>query len=241
MPNLTPTPGAPERAAVRAMFDRIARRYDLLNHLLSAGVDVLWRGWALDALGSERPAHVLDLCTGTADLLIEALRRDPRRRGVGVDLSRQMLGCGAAKLQARGLACRAALVTATAEQLPFRERTFDAALVAFGVRNLGDPRAALRELARVLRPGGRLVVLEFSAPRGPLAPLFRAYFRWLLPRLASLLSDGPAYAYLPESVARFPSVEAFAELLREAGFEGVDWRRLSGGIACLPPGARPPA
>jgi demethylmenaquinone methyltransferase/2-methoxy-6-polyprenyl-1,4-benzoquinol methylase len=238
MPASTPTPGAPERAAVRAMFDRIARRYDLLNHLLSAGVDVLWRRRALDALGPQRPMRVLDLCTGTADLLIEALRRDPRRRGVGIDLSLEMLGRGAGKLRARGLASRAALVAGAAEQLPFADEAFDAALVAFGVRNLSDTRAALRELVRVLRPGGRLIVLEFSKPRGPLAPFLRGYSRWLLPRLGGLLSDGAAYAYLPASVARFPSVEAFAELMREAGFLDVAWRRQTAGIACLHLGAR---
>jgi demethylmenaquinone methyltransferase/2-methoxy-6-polyprenyl-1,4-benzoquinol methylase len=233
MPALTPTPGAPERAAVRSMFDRIARRYDLLNHLLSAGVDVRWRRRALDALELRSPARVLDLCTGTADLLIEALGRDPRHCGVGVDLSRRMLERGAEKLRARGLASRATLVGAAAEQLPFRGGVFDAAVVAFGIRNVSDRPVALRELQRVLRPGGRLVVLEFSEPRGPLAPVFRLYFRWVLPGVAGLLSDGAAYAYLPESVARFPSAEAFAGLMREAGLRSVDWRSLTGGIACL--------
>jgi demethylmenaquinone methyltransferase/2-methoxy-6-polyprenyl-1,4-benzoquinol methylase len=239
MPAPTPTPGAPEAAAVRAMFDRIAGRYDLLNHLLSAGADVLWRRRALDALELRPPARVLDLCTGTGDLLIEALRRDPRISGVGVDLSRGMLARGAGKLRARGLDSRAALAAAAAEQLPFRNGAFDAACVAFGIRNVADATGALRELQRVLRPGGRLLVLEFSQPVGPLAPAFRLYFRFLLPRLAGLLSDGPAYSYLPASVARFPSLEAFAGLMREAGFGSVAWRRLSGGIASLHRGTKP--
>ncbi len=239
MPTPTPTPGAPERAAVRAMFDRIARRYDLLNHLLSAGVDVVWRRRALDVLGLRPPARVLDLCTGTADLLIGALQRDPGLRGVGVDLSREMLARGADKLGARGLAARGALVAAAAEQLPFRGEAFDAALVAFGIRNVSDTKAALRELWRVLRPGARLVVLEFSEARGVLAPAFRLYFRWLLPSVAGLLSDAVAYEYLPASVARFPAPDAFAGLLHEAGFRDVGWRRLSGGIACLHQGAKP--
>jgi demethylmenaquinone methyltransferase / 2-methoxy-6-polyprenyl-1,4-benzoquinol methylase len=239
MPTPTPTPGAPEPAAVRAMFDRIAGRYDLLNHLLSAGVDVLWRRRALDALELRPPARVLDLCTGTGDLLIEALRREPLLRGVGIDLSREMLARGAGKLRARGLASRSALAAAAAEQLPFRGDAFDAACVAFGVRNVADIGAALRELRRVLRPGGRLLVLEFSEPAGLLAPVFRLYFRFLLPRLAGLLSDGPAYAYLPASVARFPSLEAFAGLMREAGFGSVAWRRLSGGIASVHQGTKP--
>lgn len=239
MPASTPTPGAPERAAVRSMFDRIAGRYDLLNRLLSAGVDMRWRRRALGALDLQSPGRVLDLCTGTADLLIEALGRGSRLTGVGVDISSGMLAQGRGKLRARGLAARASLVAAAAEGLPLRDAVFDAALVAFGIRNVSDTPAALRELQRVLRPGGRLVVLEFSEPRGPLAPAFRLYFRQVLPRLAGLLSDGSAYAYLPASVARFPSVEAFSTLLREAGFRDVAWRRLTGGVACLHQGRKP--
>jgi demethylmenaquinone methyltransferase/2-methoxy-6-polyprenyl-1,4-benzoquinol methylase len=221
------------------MFDRIAPRYDLLNRLLSAGVDARWRRRALDALELRPPAQVLDLCTGTADLLIEALRRDARHSGVGVDLSRGMLARGAEKLHARGLAARATLVSAAAEQLPVRAGVFDAALVGFGIRNVSDTPGALRELLRVLRPEGRLVVLEFSEPKGVLAPAFRLYFRQLLPRLAGLVSDGAAYTYLPASVARFPLPNAFAGFMREAGFRGVDWRFLTGGVACLHRGEKP--
>src|SRR5512140_3760932 len=134
----TPTPGAPERAAVRSMFDRIAPRYDLLNRLLSAGIDVRWRRRAVDALAREPGARVLDLCTGTADLLLEFLRRDARNRGLGLDLSREMLARGAAKLRRAGADGRAALCAGDAEGLPFREGAFDGALVAFGIRNVGD-------------------------------------------------------------------------------------------------------
>lgn len=229
-----PTPGAPEKAEVRSMFDRIAPRYDLLNHLLSAGTDVLWRRAAVDFLELRPPARILDFCTGTADLLIELLRRDGRHRGVGVDLSHEMLVRGGLKLRRRGLADRGQLALGDAERIPLASSAFDGALVAFGIRNIGDPETALGEVHRVLRPGGRLVVLEFSMPQGLLGSLYRLYFREILPRVGGLVSgDRGAYAYLPASVARFPSPEAFAALLERAGFAAVRWRPLTGGIAHL--------
>ncbi len=237
---VTPTPGAPEKAAVRSMFDRIAPRYDLLNRLLSAGTDVRWRRRAVDFLDLPPGGRVLDFCTGTADLLIEALSRDARRRGLGVDLSHGMLVRGAAKLERGGYGGRARLVSGDSERLPVRSGLFDGALVAFGIRNVGDPLAALRETARALRPGGRLVVLEFSMPKGLLGVAYRFYFRKVLPRLGGLVSgDGSAYAYLPASVAAFPAPEAFGALMEEAGLRDVRWRLLNGGIACLHRGETP--
>jgi demethylmenaquinone methyltransferase/2-methoxy-6-polyprenyl-1,4-benzoquinol methylase len=235
-----PTPGSPEKAAVRSMFDRIARRYDLLNRLLSVGTDVRWRRACVDLLDLDRPARVFDLCTGTADLLVEALGRDRGHRGVGVDLSEQMLRRGAAKLTRRDLAGRAALAAGDAEALPVSSGCFDAATIGFGIRNVGNPAAALAEIRRVLRPGGRLVVLEFSLPRGWLGAVYRRYFRGVLPRIGALVSgDSEAYSYLPASVERFPTPEAFAALMEQAGFTAVRWRLLSGGIACLHRGERP--
>ncbi len=234
----TPTPGAPEKAAVRKMFDRIAPRYDLLNRLLSAGVDVRWRRRAVDMIGLPPPLRVLDLCSGTADLLLEAVSRHPGSSGLGVDLSHGMLRRGAAKLERAGLAGRARLALGDAERLPVGSGAFDAALVAFGIRNVGDPRTALGELRRTLRAGGRLVVLEFSMPGGVFGSLYRVYFRSVLPRLGGLLSERSAYTYLPDSVARFPAPQAFADLMREAGFEDVRYALLSGGIACLHRGER---
>ena len=235
-----PTPGAPERAAVRSMFDRIARRYDLLNRLLSAGTDVRWRRACVDLLEPARPARVVDLATGTADLLVEALGRDAGRRGVGVDLSEQMLRRGAAKLRRRGLDARARLIAGDVEALPLPSASFDAATIGFGIRNVGDPAAALAEFRRVLRPGGRLVVLEFSLPPGWRGALYRRYFRGILPRIGALVSgDAAAYSYLPASVERFPAPEAFAALMERAGFTAVSWRLLTGGIACLHRGEAP--
>lgn len=229
-----PTPGAPEKAAVRSMFDRIAPRYDLLNRLLSAGTDVRWRRRAVDFLELEPPLRLLDLCTGTADLLLEALGRHPGSSGLGVDLAQAMLGRGARKLERRGLAGRARLACGDGERLPVRDACFDAAVVGFGVRNIGDPLRALAEVHRALRPGGRFVVLEFSIPAGLLGRLYRTYFTALLPRIGRLVSgDGSAYSYLPASVQAFPSPSEFARLLEQAGFASVRFEPLTFGIACL--------
>jgi demethylmenaquinone methyltransferase/2-methoxy-6-polyprenyl-1,4-benzoquinol methylase len=235
-----PTPGAPERDAVRAMFDRIAPRYDLLNRVLSAGVDVRWRRAAVDALGLRGPSRVLDLCTGTADLLGEALGRDPGSTGWGVDLSLEMLRRGRGKLALMGMSPRSGLAAADAEWLPLASGTFEGAVVGFGIRNVGDRERALRELVRVLRPGGRLVILEFSMPPGPLGMLYRFYFEQVLPRIGALVSgDASAYQYLPASVERFPTPAAFGALMERAGFVGVRFRPLTWGIAHLYQGDRP--
>jgi demethylmenaquinone methyltransferase / 2-methoxy-6-polyprenyl-1,4-benzoquinol methylase len=230
----SPTPGAPEKTAVRAMFDRIAPRYDLLNRVLSAGTDVRWRRRAVDALEVHGRGRVLDLCTGTADLLLEALGRSADLRGVGADLSEGMLLRGREKVARDGLSSRTSLVAADGEALPFASGCFGGALVAFGIRNIGDRATALRELHRVLRPGGRVVILEFSMPSGLLGWVYRFYFRHVLPRVGAIVSGDPeAYAYLPASVAVFPEPPAFGEMLEGAGFTGVRWTALSAGIAHL--------
>jgi len=219
---------------VRSMFDRIAHRYDLLNRLLSAGTDQRWRRAAVDELGLGPEACILDVCTGTADLLIEAVGRHAGRSGAGIDLSTRMLEHGVRKLREAGLASRAFLAVGDAERIPLASDGFDGALIAFGIRNVGDPLAALAEIRRLLRPGGRLVVLEFSLPEGPLGPLYRFYFERVLPRIGGLVSGDPsAYSYLPASVGRFPMPQEFGALMERAGFRGVTWRPLTGGIAHL--------
>jgi demethylmenaquinone methyltransferase/2-methoxy-6-polyprenyl-1,4-benzoquinol methylase len=221
------------------MFDRIAPRYDLLNRVLSAGIDVRWRRRCIDALAGA--SRALDVCSGTADLLIEFVRRDPARSGLGLDLSTAMLARGNAKLQARGLADRARLVAGDAERLPVASGAFDAVTVAFGIRNVGDPKAAVLEMARVLRPGGRAAILEFSMPRGTLGGAYRLYFTRVLPRIGGWVSgDGGAYAYLPASVARFASPADFGALMAACGFDRVRWESLTGGIAHLYIGEKTP-
>jgi len=219
------------------MFDRIAPRYDLLNRLLSAGTDVRWRRACIDYLEVSAPSRLLDLCTGTADVLIEFLGRHPGHHGVGLDFSGEMLGRASVKL--RPFHARASLARADAEQLPMREGTFDAATMAFGIRNVQDPGRALGEVRRALRPGGRLVVLEFSTPGGLLGGLYGVYSRYVLPRVGALISgDRGAYAYLPASIRRFPEPDAFLGMLRNAGFGHVARRPLTGGIAQLYRGER---
>jgi demethylmenaquinone methyltransferase/2-methoxy-6-polyprenyl-1,4-benzoquinol methylase len=221
------------------MFDRIAPRYDLLNRLLSGGTDVRWRRRAVDFLELQGPGTVLDLCSGTADLLLEWLGRGPEHRGFGVDLSTQMLKRGLGKLRSRGFAERARLAAGDAERLPLASGRFDGALVAFGIRNVGDMDAALREVHRVLKPGAGFVILEFAMPRGVFGHLYRFYFGTLLPWIGGLVSgDAGAYAYLPASVRRFDTPHALAARLGRAGFVGVEHKPLSFGIAWLHKGVK---
>jgi len=227
--------------AVETMFDAVAPRYDLLNRILSGGIDRYWRTKAVELLIDEQPVRVLDVATGTADLALKAERMLHPREVVGVDLSTQMLNRGRTKLANRGLTKRIRLLEENAEALPFDDATFDAALVGFGVRNFEDLEAGLREIRRVLRPGGRLVVLEFSQPRAfPVKQLYDGYSRWLLPQIGGLISpDEGAYEYLPASVAAFPDGADFLKRMNQSGFTNLLWRPLTFGIASLYRGAAP--
>lgn len=222
------------------MFEAISPRYDLLNRLLSAGIDRRWRRAAVALLAPAPGERILDLATGTADVPVALLRCQGDLRVVGVDLTPGMLALGRRKLARLGLSSRGLLVAGDACSLPLAGGSFDGALVAFGVRNVASPVAALAELRRVVRPGGRLVVLEFSTPPGPLGRLFGLYFARVLPRVGAWVSGHPAaYAYLPGSVARFPPPREFAGLMEGAGFSGLRVRALTGGIAHLYRGERP--
>jgi demethylmenaquinone methyltransferase / 2-methoxy-6-polyprenyl-1,4-benzoquinol methylase len=209
---------------VRAMFDRIAPVYDAMNHVMTAGLDRRWR--RLTARAVVRPGdRVLDACCGTGDLAVEAQRAG----GVvtGLDFSEPMLG--RARTKSTEIEWRQGDLLA----LPFAHGSFDAATVGFGVRNLADLERGLGELRRVLRPGGRLAVLEITRPRGLLAPFYRLWFDGIVPLLGKVLPGGSAYTYLPASVRRFPGPEELEELVRAAGFEDVRWRTFAGGIVAL--------
>jgi demethylmenaquinone methyltransferase/2-methoxy-6-polyprenyl-1,4-benzoquinol methylase len=231
--------GAEKRAYVRRIFSEIAPSYDLLNHTLSLGIDRRWRRRAIAALQwrARPPGSYIDLCAGTLDVGAE-LAGQPGFGGfvVGADFAEPMLRAGAGK------ASRARLgpVVGDALELPLRDAAASGAIVAFGIRNLADLDAGLREAYRVLAPGGRFVILEFSTPRVPIVrALYRLYFHRLLPAIGRAVSGHPtAYRYLPASVDRFPSEEALAARMRAAGFVGVRWRRLTLGIAALHVGER---
>jgi demethylmenaquinone methyltransferase/2-methoxy-6-polyprenyl-1,4-benzoquinol methylase len=227
---------------IEKMFDAVAPRYDLLNRILSFGIDRYWRTRAVRLLADEQPTRVLDVATGTADLAIKAERTLHPREVVGVDLSAEMLAYGRRKIDRLGLSPRISLVQGDAVDLPFADGRFDAALVAFGVRNFEDLEAGLRGIRRVLRPGAPLVVLEFSRPRAfPIKQLYAWYNEHVLPRVGGALSpDRGAYEYLPDSVAAFPDGPDFLERMARSGFTALDWTPLTFGIASLYRGVVPP-
>lgn len=226
----------PEPRAVRSMFARIAGRYDLLNRTLSAGIDRRWRRRAVERAGDVAGRDVLDLCCGTGDLALAFAAAGARV--VGLDFTPEMLERARAKRSRRG--ARALFVEADALRLPVRSASADLCAVAFGLRNLADRRAGLVEMARVLRPGGLALVLEFTTPPGRLVGgAYRAYFTRVLPAVGRVVSgDGEAYSYLPRTVLEWPRPDALREEMRSAGFEDCGYELLTHGIACLHWGRR---
>ena len=216
------------------MFDDIAGSYDLLNHLLSMNVDRNWRRKAIRTLRLLHPKQILDVATGTGDLAIAALSLDPDHV-TGVDVSAGMLEVGKKKIMRMRLDNRISFVEASCEYLPFPDSSFDAAMVAFGVRNFTDPDQGLRELFRVLRPGGKLVILEFSLPEHRwLRAMYRIYFHRILPLIGRVFSkDLAAYRYLPESVEAFAKRTAFVSMMNHAGFSASTFKPLTAGICGL--------
>ena len=213
--------------AVRAMFDGIARRYDLANHLLSGGIDFLWRRRAAAIVKSWGPRRVLDLATGTGDLALALGRALPEAEITAADFSPEMLAIAADKGVSR-------TVVADALDLPFEAASFDCVTVAFGLRNMADWDAALREMARVIAPGGHLLVLDFSRPAPALQPIYRFYLHHCLPTLASIVTGNKeAYDYLGASIEKFPSGEAMTSLIDASGFGFAKAMPLTGGIATI--------
>lgn len=222
-----------KKEEVREMFDNIAPKYDLLNHTLSMSIDRVWRRRVVNEVRRTKPRRILDVATGTGDLAIAMARRIRDVQVLGVDLSEQMLAVAHRKVEARGLDNRIVLDRGDAEHLAVADASVDVATVAFGVRNFGDLAAGLRELARTIKPGGKVIILEFSRPRNrAFRALYEFYSYKILPRIGGLVSrDKQAYEYLPASVGEFPAPEAFLEMMAQAGFGKCRARSQSFGIA----------
>ncbi|HVH25841.1 MAG TPA: bifunctional demethylmenaquinone methyltransferase/2-methoxy-6-polyprenyl-1,4-benzoquinol methylase UbiE [Vicinamibacterales bacterium] len=228
-------------ARIAGMFDAIATRYDLLNHLLSAGIDRRWRKRALRSLALTGRERLLDLCAGTADLAIAAVDApSPPRHVIGIDFARRMLRVGNGKIRRRRLDGRIALVQGDATRIPLKDGAVDAITVGFGIRNIEDLGAACEEMRRVLAPGGRLAVLEFGIPRTPgLKPAYLLYFNRILPLIGRMISrHEAAYAYLPASVSAFARPQELVTILGQHGFVEVSCAPLTFGIVYLYTGIR---
>jgi demethylmenaquinone methyltransferase / 2-methoxy-6-polyprenyl-1,4-benzoquinol methylase len=227
---------------IENMFDGIARRYDLINRLLSLGQDVYWRRKMISALELHNPAVILDVACGTGDVMMELIRRHPELELViGADFSMQMLKIARNKIKASGCPANAALIAANGLKLPIASASLDAVTIAFGIRNIMDRQGALAGFYDCLKPGGRLAVLELSTPENRLfKKIYLHYFKAILPRIGAFLSrDKGAYRYLPSSVLIFPRPPAFAALMRQAGFIDIRWRQMTLGICTLHLGVKP--
>jgi demethylmenaquinone methyltransferase/2-methoxy-6-polyprenyl-1,4-benzoquinol methylase len=223
-----------KKQQVAKMFDNISRRYDFLNHFLSLGIDILWRRKAIRLLHDIHPKVILDVATGTGDFSIEALSLKPDKV-IGVDISEGMLEVGRSKLKRRNLDKTIELKLGDSENLPFADNYFDAVIVAFGVRNFENLQTGLAEMLRVLRPGGKAVILEFSRPsKFPMKQLYNVYFRTILPLIGRWISrDQAAYRYLPESVQAFPDGNDFVKILSSLGYKNPQCNPLTFGISSL--------
>ncbi len=224
----SPSPGS------GSMFDQIAGRYDLLNRLMSMGIDQSWRRKTVTAMELPPNARVLDLATGTGDLALMIARRHPDARVVGSDPSKRMLEVGIEKVKRIGLTGRVELQEGDAQALPFDDDSFDGCCIAFGIRNVPDRDAALAEMARVTKPGGRVAILELSEPHvGLLSPVARFHVRQVVPLLGGMLSGSREYRYLQKSIAAFPPADEFAEQMRVAGLNVLDIKSFTFGACTL--------
>jgi demethylmenaquinone methyltransferase / 2-methoxy-6-polyprenyl-1,4-benzoquinol methylase len=228
-----------KKEQVAKMFDNISARYDFLNHLLSLGIDKAWRKRAIRMLKPIKPQMMLDVATGTGDFAVQALDLKPQKI-IGIDISEGMLEMGRKKIMRMGVTHLIELKKGDSENLGFEDNKFDAVTVAFGVRNFENLEKGLREIYRVMRPGGMLVILEFSRPRRfPFRHIYNFYFKLILPKIGQLISkDRSAYTYLPASVEAFPDGEAFEAILRKIGFKDTACRPLTFGISSIYAGTK---
>ena len=227
--------GTSKKEQIENMFDNVAGRYDLLNRMMSMGVDIGWRKKLIKNLQSIHPKSVLDMATGTADLAIMAAKKIPEATITGIDLSSKMIEVGQSKVSKSNLDSRIKLRTGDSENLDIKDDNFDAAMVAFGVRNFENLEKGLSELLRVLKPGAPLYILEFSMPTiFPVKQVFNLYFKLVVPTLGKLFTkDAAAYTYLYESVQAFPDYDRMQKRMEGVGFKNCSWEALSFGICCL--------
>ena len=223
-----------EKEEIRKMFDNVSKHYDFLNHFLSMNIDKSWRRKVIAIHKTYNPKQIVDLATGTADLAIAAIELNPDKI-TGIDISSKMLEIGRKKIESLGLTDKIELINADGENIPFGDNKFDAATIAFGIRNYAEPQKGLKEIYRVLNYDGLLTVLEFSKPTVfPFNLIYRFYFKVMLPVIGRLVSKSKnAYTYLPESVYAFPDGNSFLKLMQEAGFKETKQQKLTFGIASI--------
>ncbi|MBW4889666.1 bifunctional demethylmenaquinone methyltransferase/2-methoxy-6-polyprenyl-1,4-benzoquinol methylase UbiE [Mucilaginibacter sp. HMF5004] len=232
--------GATKKEQVADMFNNISKTYDFLNHFLSLGIDIIWRKIAINELKKDQPQYILDVATGTGDFAFESLKILKPKKIIGVDISRGMLDVAEQKIAKRGLNDQFEVRMGDSEKLLFDANEFDAVTVAYGVRNFEHLEKGLADIQRVLRPGGKAVVLEFSKPRVfPVKQLYNFYFNYVTPAIGKLFSkDSRAYTYLPESVAAFPDGADFVALMDKVGFKNTKQRPLAFGICSIYTGVK---
>lgn len=223
-----------KKQQVATMFDNISGKYDFLNHFLSLGIDIAWRKKAIRQLKADNPKTILDIATGTGDFAIEALSLNPDKV-IGVDISAGMLKVGREKLKKKNLQDKIELLLGDSEGLVFDDNKFDAVIVSFGVRNFENLEKGLADMYRVLKPGGKTVILEFSKPKAfPFKQLYHFYFKWILPKIGNIISkDQAAYTYLPESVQEFPDGQDFLLILEKIGFKDIQCKPQTLGISSI--------
>ena len=223
-----------KKEEVAEMFNNISKRYDFLNHFLSMGIDKIWRRKAIRKLSEVSPSRILDIATGTGDFALAALKLNPDEI-IGVDISEGMLEVGRRKMKKKGLEDKIKMTLGDSEKLLFEDGEFDGLTVGFGVRNFENLESGLSEMLRVLKPGGKAVILEFSKPKTfPIKQLFGFYSKRFIPFWGRIISkDKRAYAYLPESVAAFPEGESFLEIMNKIGYKNTTSKMVSGGIATI--------